>query len=123
MKITVSIPTYRSGAMLRSALASVQNQSLRSAIAEVIVSENSDDPGSATVAREFPDLPSRHVVQSPPTDPATHFTLVVDLAISEWVAVLRPTTCGETAHWIRERAPWPPAVITLGTVGSLSRFA
>lgn len=88
MMITVVIPTYRREAFLRSALASVRNQSRRDVIAEVIVSENSDDPASLAVTAEFPDLPIRHIFQDPPVAPGTHFARIVDLATSEWVACL-----------------------------------
>jgi glycosyltransferase involved in cell wall biosynthesis len=88
MKITVVIPTHRRNALLRSALESVRNQSRRNLIAEVIVSENSDDNGSLTVAAEFSDLPLRHVFQAPPTDAGTHFARLLDRATTDWVALL-----------------------------------
>lgn len=88
MQLSVVIPTHRRGSLLRSALASVRNQSRQDLISEVIVSENSDDQGSAAVVKEFPELPIRHVTQNPPVDPGTHFCRLLEYARTEWVACL-----------------------------------
>lgn len=86
--ITVVIPTYRRRTVLRSALESVRNQSRQDLIAEVIVSENSDDTGSLDVAKEFSDLPVRHVFRDPPLDPGSHFHRLVREPATNWVACL-----------------------------------
>lgn len=88
MKITVVIPTYKRASLLRAAIESVRNQSRHDIINEVIVSENSDDQESVKVIRAFPDLPLRHIFQSPPTDPGTHFLRLIELATTEWIALL-----------------------------------
>jgi len=88
MKIAVVIPTHRRGPLLRSALASVRDQSRTGVISEVIVSENSDDPGSLAVAAEFPELPIRHVFQNPPVDVFRHFCQLLEYGESDWVAFL-----------------------------------
>lgn len=88
MRISVIIPTYRRPAYLRSALESIANQSRLGAIAEIIVSENSDDAESLAVVRSFPGLPIRHIFQTPPIEPGLHFCRLVDEAKTEWVACL-----------------------------------
>lgn len=74
--------------MLRSALRSIQDQSRQDLIAEVVVSENSEDGPSDEVCREFPDLPIRFVRHDPVKTIAAHFQWLVDQAASEWVAWL-----------------------------------
>jgi len=90
MVVSVVIPTYKRPAFLRSALASLRNQSRRDRIREVIVSENSDDPGSRAVCAEFADLPIRfsfHPARQPPR-PYEHFVEAVAKASGEWVGLL-----------------------------------
>ena len=86
--ITVFIPTYKRPGFLRSALESVLNQSRLDLIAEVVVSENSDDPRSEVVCREFPQLPLKFIRQSPPVDVGHHFALLPTLANTPLVALL-----------------------------------
>jgi glycosyltransferase involved in cell wall biosynthesis len=90
LAVSVVIPTYKRPAFLRSALASLRNQSRRDRIREVIVSENSDDPGSRAVCAEFADLPIRlsyHPARQPPR-PYEHFVEAVAKASAEWVGLL-----------------------------------
>jgi glycosyltransferase involved in cell wall biosynthesis len=96
MKITILIPTYKRARLLYSTIASVKNQTLRDCIAEVVVSENSTDSGSLDVVAQFPDLPIRHVFQTPPVDTGTHFARLLDRATTEWVAVV-----GDDDMWSR----------------------
>jgi len=86
--ITVLIPTYKRPGFLRSALESVLNQSRLDLIAEVVVSENSDDPRSEVVCREFPQLPLKFIRQSPPVGVGYHFALLPALAKTPLVALL-----------------------------------
>jgi hypothetical protein len=86
--ITVLIPTYKRPDFLRSALESVLNQSRLDLIAEIIVSENSDDTRSELVCRDFLDLPIRFLRQSPPIDVGHHFALLPTLANTPLVALL-----------------------------------
>lgn len=88
MKISVVMPTRRRPEMLRSALLSIQNQSRQDLIAEVLVSENSEDLRSEEVCRSFEDLPIRFVRQDPVKGIAGHFKWLVEHACSEWVAWL-----------------------------------
>jgi hypothetical protein len=74
--------------MLRSALLSIQNQSRQDLIAEVLVSENSEDLRSQEVCRLFESLPIRFVRQDPVKGIASHFKWLVGHACSEWVAWL-----------------------------------
>lgn len=90
MNISVVIPTYKRPAMLRAALESVRNQSRPDCIRDVIVSENSDDPGSRRACEEFPELPIRlsyHPAEIPPR-PYAHFAVAVAKASGDWVALL-----------------------------------
>jgi hypothetical protein len=88
MRLTVMVPTHRRPAMLRSALASIANQSSVSQIAEVIVSENSDDVRSRDVCLEFSDLPIRHVTRVPVLEPGSHFCQILSEVRTELVALL-----------------------------------
>ena len=90
LEVSVVIPTYKRPEFLRPALASLRNQSLRSCIREVVVSENSDDNGSRIVCEEFTDLPIRlsyHPAEQPPR-PYAHFAAAVAKATCAWVALL-----------------------------------
>jgi glycosyltransferase involved in cell wall biosynthesis len=82
------IPTYKRPVLLRAALESVRNQSRPDLIAAVIVSENSTDPGSEDVCRDFSDLPIRFVRQTVALEPYCHFSRIVELAETEHVALL-----------------------------------
>ena len=86
--ITVSIPTYKRPVLLRAALESVRNQSRPDLIAAVIVSENSSDPGSEEICRDFGDLPIRFVRHTLGLDAYWHFPRIVELAETEHVALL-----------------------------------
>lgn len=113
MKVTVLIPTHRRPALLRSTLQSVQGQSRPDLIAEVIVSENSDDPGSESVCREFPSLPLRHVFQLPVVSAGEHFARLLDRAKTEWVALLGDDDMWGRYHLeeaVRCLAKYPSAV-------------
>jgi glycosyltransferase involved in cell wall biosynthesis len=88
MKISVIVPTRKRPEMLRSALLSIQNQSRQDLIAEVLVSENSEDGRSEELCRTFPNLPIRFFRQQPARSLAGHFQWLVENASSEWVAWL-----------------------------------
>jgi hypothetical protein len=63
--LTVVIPTAGRSAMLRTALASVVQQTALSAIKRVIVIENGDDRASEEVCNSFPTLPLQYVFREP----------------------------------------------------------
>ena len=86
--ITVLIPTYKRPGFLRCALDSVRNQSRLDLVAEIVVSENSDDPRSEVVCQDFQDLPIRFVRQTPAVDVGSHFALLPTLAETPLVALL-----------------------------------
>lgn len=74
--------------MLRSALASIQRQSRPDLIAEIIVSENSEDEESAAVCRASGPLKIEYHRQATTLRIADHFRWIVKQAQSEWVAWL-----------------------------------
>jgi len=86
--ISVAIPTFKRPAMLRDTLESVRNQSRRDLIAEVIVSENSQDTRSEQVVGEFTDLPIRFIRQSPPLQVGDHLSLLPSLCQAQFVALV-----------------------------------
>ena len=88
LRVTALIPTYKRPVLLRAALESVRNQSRPDLIAAVIVSENSTDPRSEDICRDFSDLPIRFVRQTIDLEPYCHFSRIVELAETEHVALL-----------------------------------
>jgi hypothetical protein len=74
--------------MLRDALLSVRRQTARSAIARIVVSENSLSEGSKAVCGEFADLPVVYVQQRPPVPPLLHLKAIWGLVESPLVAIL-----------------------------------
>ncbi len=90
------IPTHRRPDFLRSALESVRNQSRLDLVLEIVVSENSEDPRSEVVCREFQDLPVRFIRQSPPFDAYLHLARLPTLAATPLVALL-----GDDDMWSR----------------------
>jgi hypothetical protein len=55
---------------------------------QIIVSENSLSRDSEGVSREFPSLPIRYLRQDPPIPAAQHFTALIDLVTTFYVAIL-----------------------------------
>jgi len=90
------IPTHKRPDFLRSALESVRNQSRLDLIAEIVVSENSEDPRSEVVCREFQDLPVRFIRQMPPFDAYLHLARLPTLTATPLVALL-----GDDDMWSR----------------------
>jgi len=70
--VTVVITTNNRPEYLREALVSVQGQTARQRIGQVIVSENSLSDASAEVCRQFNDLPMSYLSQRPPVPPQLH---------------------------------------------------
>ncbi|MBN2575427.1 MAG: glycosyltransferase family 2 protein [Deltaproteobacteria bacterium] len=76
-QLSVVIFTFNRPAFLREALESVARQTARSAITELIVSENSEFNESRAVCEEFRDrLPIVWVQQRPPVSPLHHLPRV-----------------------------------------------
>lgn len=88
MKISVVVPTRKRPDMLYSALSSIQNQSRLDLVAELLVSENSEDGRSEKVCASMQGLPIRFCRQSPALSIVGHFQWLVNQASSEWVAWL-----------------------------------
>ena len=87
--ITVLLPTYRRPAMLRHCLQSIERQSRKDLIAQVLVSENSDDQASEQVAGSFADnLPIHFLRQDPPLFACEHFVLLSRLVNTEFTALI-----------------------------------
>lgn len=88
MKVSIAIPTYKRPETLRDTLLSVRNQSRSDLVAEVIVSENSDDTASEEITKQFDDLPIRFVRRVPPSSPGKHLNILAAEARSDWLALL-----------------------------------
>ena len=63
--VTVLLPTFRRGPLLRLALRSIADQTAVRKIDRVIVSENGGDRGSEEICRRFPQLPITYVFREP----------------------------------------------------------
>lgn len=70
--VTVIISTTNRPQMLRTALRSVQRQTARQQIDEIVVSENGGCADSSTLLDEFPDLPIKYIYRDPPLPPLLH---------------------------------------------------
>jgi len=70
--IKVVIATCNRPEMLRTALQSVAEQTIRSQIASVVVSENGGNKESAGVCAEFSNLPISYFFRDPPLPPIEH---------------------------------------------------
>jgi glycosyltransferase involved in cell wall biosynthesis len=88
MRVSVIVPTYRRPESLKNSLLSIRHQSRKDLIAEIIVSENSDDSASSLVVDQFSDLPISFVRRHPPLSPGHHFYVAASEAEEEWVAML-----------------------------------
>ena len=98
MKVTIVVPTRRRPDLLRSALLSMQNQRRPGLIAEVLVSENSEDGHSEAVCRSFQDLPIRSLRQDPVKGIAGHFKWLEGMCLQNGWPGWRMTTCGGKYH-------------------------
>ncbi len=88
LSVTVMLCTCNRPAMLRDALESIRRQTARSALARIIVSENSTSDESEAVCREFPDLPLAYLKQRPPVPILMHLGAIWHLVESPLVAIL-----------------------------------
>jgi hypothetical protein len=88
LSVTVTLCTCNRPAMLRDALESIRGQTARSAVARIIVSENSLNDESEAVCREFSDLPIKYVKQRPPVPILEHLGAIWHLVESPLVAIL-----------------------------------
>ncbi len=88
LTVTVMLCTCNRPAMLRDALQSLQRQTARSALARIVVSENSLNDQSEAVCREFPDLPLAYLKQRPPVPILSHLGAMWRLVESPLVAIL-----------------------------------
>jgi hypothetical protein len=74
--------------MLRDGLASIRQQTAKSSIARVVVSENSVSDESEAVCKDFADLPLVYVKQRPPISALSHLGAIWHLVESPLVAIL-----------------------------------
>lgn len=74
--------------MLRTALRSVAEQTALAEIEHVFVSENLNDPASAEVCKEFPQLPITFLMRKPVSVPEHLKTLMEECLVSEYTAIL-----------------------------------
>src|SRR5450631_3615593 len=86
--ITVLLCTFNRPEMLREALESVRQQTAHTAIARIVVSENSMNEESGSICDEFSDLPVVYVRQRPPVAPLLHVKTIWSLVESPLVAIL-----------------------------------
>ncbi len=63
--VTVLLPTFRRGLLLRQALRSIADQTALDKIDRVIVSENGGDRASEEICRSFPRVPIQYVFREP----------------------------------------------------------
>jgi hypothetical protein len=112
-KVTVAITTTGRPHFLRTALQSVRNQLALSAIAEVIVSENSGDSRTEAVCADFPDLPIRYLFRQPNLPMLAHLFSTYGEARSSYIAILNDDdwwTAGHLADALRLLDADPGAV-------------
>jgi hypothetical protein len=87
--LTLIIPTAARAAMLRTALASVANQSALSKITRIVVSENGGSRESEAVCAEFPALPISYHFRSATLTPYEHGGLLMrEHPAEEYTAIL-----------------------------------
>lgn len=85
--------------MLRKALISVQAQSGRDMIAEVIVSENGNNEASRSVREDFPDIPIVYLLQNPPLSPLNHGRFLVRKEYrADYIAILHDDDIWQPEH-------------------------
>jgi hypothetical protein len=72
----------------REALESVRRQTIRKAIARVVVSENGTNDDSRKVCAQFPDLPLLYVQRKPPVPHILHLKQIWNLVQTPLVATL-----------------------------------
>lgn len=70
--IKIVVATCNRPEMLRTALQSVSDQTIRSQIGSVVVSENGGNCGSEEVCAEFSNLPINYFFRDPPLPPIDH---------------------------------------------------
>ena len=89
--VTVVVSTTNRPAMLRTALRSIDRQTARDQITQVIVSENALGQETAAICAEFPTLPIEHIFRDPPLRSLDHgvalFTEAAELP-SSYTAIL-----------------------------------
>jgi hypothetical protein len=88
LKLTVIIPTASRPGLLREALAGIARQTALAEVATVFVSENTSNTESASVCREFSQLPIRYSHRNPSLSPNAHFTTLVGEVETPMAAVL-----------------------------------
>jgi len=86
--VSVMLCTYKRPDMLREALQSVRQQTALSAIAKIVVSENSLYEESRSICAEFEDLPIVYVQQRPPVSALAHPIAIRYLLDTPIIAIL-----------------------------------
>jgi hypothetical protein len=86
--VTVLLPTTNRPLFLRTALASVERQTARQKIGQVIVSENANGRDSEAICAEFPNLPIAYKFRDPAVDSLRHFRLLLSETETQHVAML-----------------------------------
>jgi hypothetical protein len=97
-EVTVAITTTGRPDFLRSALQSVRNQIGLGEIAEVVVSENSNDRRTEDVGREFPDLPIRYLFRQPTLPMLEHLFATFREARTPYLAILNDDDWWNASH-------------------------
>jgi glycosyltransferase involved in cell wall biosynthesis len=87
-RVSVIIPTCNRLGFLRTALKSVESQTARDAILEVVVVENSGRPDSKSVCIEFPKMPITYIFRDPPLKPENAGRDLLSQGRGEFTAIL-----------------------------------
>lgn len=88
MQVSVLIPTNKRPDTLRSAIDSVNNQSRRDLIKEVLVSDNGGSPGTEAICGEFSSLPISYFRRKADQGFAENIKFLAMKAKSQFVALL-----------------------------------
>jgi glycosyltransferase involved in cell wall biosynthesis len=86
--VSILLATRDRPQYLREALESIQRQTARRAIAQVVVSENGSNDESKEVCARFNDLPITYVKQKPPVPAIQHLKVMWEMVRCPVVAIL-----------------------------------
>ncbi|MBA2524181.1 MAG: glycosyltransferase family 2 protein [Pyrinomonadaceae bacterium] len=99
--ITVILPTVNRPQMLRKALSSIDRQTEKRRITNVIVSENGGNRQSEEICAEFPQIPINYLFRDPPVTAFDHGVSLfegLDNSSSPYVAILHDDDWWGTNH-------------------------